>query len=667
MARQPAQVYSDRYEIVRQIARGGMAEVYLARDQLLDRPVALKVLYPELSIDPSFVERFRREAQSAANLSHPNIVSVYDWGEEDDTYYIVMEYVSGRALSSMVRAGPIDPDQAAAIGADVAAALAFAHRSGVVHRDVKPGNVLLDDNDHVKVTDFGIARAADSKENLTQTGAVMGTATYFSPEQAQGSRVDARSDVYSLGVVLYEMVTGQPPFAGDNPVSIAYKHVKEPPVPPRALNPSVPGGFEAVILKAMAKDPADRYASADELRADLQRYRQGQRVRAAAAPVRTPVEDETIAMRTVERGGAPPGATRVLTTPVAVEEFGARRSGAYVALLVGMLAVLAVLLFLLARTLGIFGGETTASRVVVPAVTGELAEEAQATLEGLGLRVEQRLEDNEADAGVVFDQDPEADTRVERDSLVTLRVSRGQQPVEVPSVVGQNEEDAITALSRIGLEAETTLRADETQPAGRVISQQPRAGTEAEKGSSVVLTVSSGRPKVAVPAVAGKDATAASDDIINAGLRVRTVNEPSAGTERGRVIRTDPPAGSQIDKGETVSIFVSTGAETTRVPNVVGRRLEEASAALEALGLAVRAENVVVSSEGDDGRVLEQSPSSGSEAQKGSTVVLRVGRRSSAPSTTSPNVTSPPSSSTSTTTTTTTTTTQPGNRQPGQP
>ena len=657
MPRQPAQIYSDRYEIISQIARGGMAEVYLARDQLLDRPVALKVLYPELSIDPSFVERFRREAQSAANLSHPNIVSVYDWGEEDDTYYIVMEYVDGRALSSVIRAhGPLHPDRAAAIGADVAAALGFAHRGGVIHRDVKPGNVLLDGAEHVKVTDFGIARAVDSKENLTQTGAVMGTATYFSPEQAQGTRVDARSDVYSLGVVLYEMATGQPPFAGDNPVSIAYKHVKVEPVPPRTRNPSIPGGFEAVILKAMAKDPGGRYADAEELRADLLRYRQGQRVRApAAGAVRTPLEDQTVALRTAERRDAPAGDTRVLPAAVAVADSRTSRSGAYVGLLVFMLAVLAVLLFLLARTLGIFGGETTATRITVPGVTGQLADEAEDTLTDLGLRVERRLEDNEADANVVFDQDPEADARVERDSLVTIKVSRGQQPVEVPSVVGQNEEDAITALARLGLSAETTLQPDEAQPAGRVIAQQPRAGTEAEKGSPVVLTVSSGRAKVAVPSVTGKDAAAASDDIVNAGLRVRTVSEPSAAVERGKVIRTEPASGAQIDRGETVAIFVSSGAESTRVPDVIRRRLDEATAALEALGFVVRSENVVVSSDVDDGRVLEQSPSAGAEAPKGSTVVVRVGRRSTTSSTAPPLTLLPPVSTTTAPTSSTTT------------
>src|SRR5580658_4203236 len=278
-------VLSGRYELSHLVARGGMAEVYRAHDRLLDRPVALKVLFPELSVDRAFVERFRREAQAAANLSHPNIVPVFDWGEDGGTYFIVMEFIDGRALSSILRsAGPMHPDRAAEIGADVAVALAYAHRHGVIHRDVKPGNVLITEDGIVKVTDFGIARAINTEESLTQTGAVMGTATYFSPEQAEGMGVDARSDIYSLGVVLFEMVTGRPPFMGDTPVAVASKHVRENPPAPRDINPSIPPTFEAIILKAMSKDPAHRYQTAEELRADLLRFNEGRSVLAMNDP-----------------------------------------------------------------------------------------------------------------------------------------------------------------------------------------------------------------------------------------------------------------------------------------------------------------------------------------------------------------------------------------------
>ena len=652
MASPPTRVYSGRYEIVRPIARGGMAEVYLARDQLLDRPVALKVLFPELSIDRSFVERFRREAQAAANLSHPNIVSVYDWGEEDDTYFIVMEFVDGRPLSTVIRSeGPLLADRAAGIGADVAAALSFAHRNGVVHRDVKPGNVLIDTDGHVKVADFGIARAKSTDENLTQTGAVMGTATYFSPEQAQGLGVDARSDVYSLGIVLYEMVTGTPPFSGDNPVTIAYKHVQEVPEPPRARDAAIPAAFEAIILQTLAKDPGDRYATADELRADLLRYQQGRDVFAVPPPPMA-IPDTTTVVPSVEgatrvnrRTGAMPGT--VVPGPSGDAE-ARQRTGAFIGMLAGMLVALAVLLFLLGKTLGVFGGDGGSKRVVLPSVVGQPAEQAERTLKGLGLEVRTVLEDSEKEANVVVDQDPDADTKVDKGSPVTLTVSRGARPVDVPSVVGEDEADAISLLESLDFTVETTQQPDDDQPAGKVILQDPKPSTPAPKGSSVTITVSTGKPKVDVPDVVGKDASAAADDIVNAGLRVRTVNEPSTTVEKGKVIRTDPSAGTSLDKGSPVTLSVSSGVETAQVPNVIGKRQDEATTALQALGFTVKVENVVVLSDADDGRVLEQSPTGGTDAPKGSTITIRVGRKvgsstSSTSFTTTTTASTPPS------------------------
>src|SRR5580698_8011941 len=376
-------VYSGRYELTHLIARGGMAQVYRAMDRQLERPVALKVLFPELSIDRTFVERFRREAQAAANLSHPNIVPVFDWGEDDGSYFIVMEYVDGRALSAVLKdPEPLPPRQIASIGAGVAAALAFAHRHGVIHRDVKPGNVLITPDGEVKVTDFGIARAVNTEESLTQTGAVMGTAAYFSPEQAEGKGVDARSDIYSLGVVLYEMAVGKPPFTGDSPVAVASKHVRDQPVLPREANPAVPAALEAIIMKALSKSPDDRYPTAEEMRADLLRFADGRPVE-AGDPGATGVVAATSAMAAV-------GATQAVMvtgqTPAIGVPGGAgynraelerqRRTRRLIVILVTLLVVLGVIAFLLVRSLG------TSSNVTVPGVAGDTVAAATSTLSG---------------------------------------------------------------------------------------------------------------------------------------------------------------------------------------------------------------------------------------------------------------------------------------------
>jgi eukaryotic-like serine/threonine-protein kinase len=646
MSQQSQQVFSGRYEILRHLARGGMAEVYLAHDLMLDRRVALKVLFPELSTDRNFVERFRREAQAAANLSHPNIVSIYDWGEEDGTYFIVMEYIDGRTLGQIIRGeGPLLPERAAEIGADVAGALAFAHKSGVVHRDVKPGNVLISPSGQVKVTDFGIARAANSDQDLTQTGAVMGTATYFSPEQAQGNRVDGRSDVYSLGVVLYEMCVGKPPFSGDNPMAIAYKHVREEPVPPRSVNADVPATFEAIVLQAMAKNPNDRYMSADELRQDLLRFRQGRAV-LANPTVAVPAVDATVAAPAFE-------ATQVVNRTQVAERVPGRGgppppdkrgTGAFVVLLLVLLAILGGLLWFVASETGLIGDDT-AERVEMPLVLGKLGDDAKAELEDLGLEVLVATEpSDQQQPGFVFGQDPVAGQQVDKGAQVTIRVVAEAAKTEVPDFVGKDIDDAQDLAEVAGLRLDRKNEASATVEADRVIRQTQEAGTEVPEGSVVEVFVSTGREQKAVPDVTDDQEADAANQLGQAGFKTKTAREASSSVDAGRVIRTDPPAGERIAEGSTVTIVVSSGPELTAVPNVLGMTAEDAKAAIEGAGFVFRNAGTVNSNPSDDGKVVAQNPSGGTRAEKGATVAVTIGKASVVPqstTTTSPTTTAP--------------------------
>ncbi len=621
-------VFNGRYELHRRLGRGGMAEVFLARDQLLDRPVAVKVLFPEFATDPAFVERFRREATAAANLNHPNIVGVFDWGEADGTYFIVMEYVDGRTLSDILRAeGPLHPDRAADVGADVAAALGFAHRNGVVHRDVKPGNVLVTQAGQVKVADFGIARAitAHPDENLTQVGTVMGTATYFSPEQARGDPVDPRSDIYSLGCVLYELVVGRPPFAGDSPVAIAYKHVHESPDPPRQLNPALPAAVEAIILKCLAKNPVNRYPTAEDLRADLRRFREGSGI--LAEPVMTPPVD--------------PGATSVVAATTAVaatdgespyydedeeEDDHRRSSGLFLAGLIVLLVVLAGMLYLLSQQ---FAGDDTpdVAQVEVPNVVGKTIEEAQRILENSGFEVKIAQEANDDnEAGIVFDQDPARGERVDEGSTVTLKVSAGAEAIPVPDVIGSQLDQARLLLTAQGFTVVVEEVVDEEAPVGEVVDQDPGANDEAPRGSEVKLFVSKGPAPREVPNVVGRTLAEASNLLGQAGFAVNQTTEPSNTVPEGQVIRTDPAAGTTQDKGTTITVVVSSGPAESTVPSVIG--LTEANA-LNTLNNAGFTTTVVEQDTPDpteDGRVIDQDPAANTTAADGSTVTVTVGR-----------------------------------------
>ena len=637
--------YSGRYELTHLIARGGMAQVYRAMDRQLERPVALKVLFPELSVDRTFVERFRREAQAAANLSHPNIVPVFDWGEDDGSYFIVMEYVEGRPLSAVLRdPQPMPPRQIATIGAGVAAALAFAHRHGVVHRDVKPGNVLITPDGDVKVTDFGIARAMNTEESLTQTGAVMGTAAYFSPEQAEGKGVDSRSDIYSLGVVLYEMAVGRPPFTGDSPVAVASKHVRDMPVLPREANPTVPPALEAVIMKAMAKNPDDRYGSAEELRADLLRFADGRPVE-AADPGLTSVMTAAVAatqaipMTTGRTMAIPAGAA---TSPSREDQERKKRTRNLIIVLVVLLVALAIIAFFLLRSVGVFGGNVT-----VPNVVGLTASQATQTLHNDNLTVgTSTVRASSTTKGEVLSTDPKSGASVSKNSAVNLVVSGGPNipTVQVPTVTGKQLTQAIAMLQAANL-GYTIHNVTSNQSVGTVLSQDPAGGTKTLETHKVTLTVSGTQSTVAVPSVVGQSPARAGSILTQANLTVGSQTTACSSQPNGVVSAQSPASGANVPPNTPVNLVVSTG-NCVSVPGVVGQSQSSATSAITGAGLVANTTfDTTCAGGAQPGNVDSQTPAVGAQVNSGTTVTISVCQSATT-------TTVAPSTTTSTTSTT---------------
>jgi eukaryotic-like serine/threonine-protein kinase len=551
-----------RYELDGVVGRGGMAEVYRARDIRLDRIVAIKTLRADLARDQIFQARFRREAQSAASLNHPAIVAVYDTGEDMATGvpvpYIVMEFVEGRTVRDLLQDGHrLLPERSLEIIDGVLRALDYSHQAGIVHRDIKPGNVMVTRNGDVKVMDFGIARAmSDAQATMTQTAQVIGTAQYLSPEQARGERVDSRSDLYSTGCLLYELLTGRPPFTGDSPVAIAYQHVRENPIPPSRVDPDVPAWADAIVLKAMAKSPADRYQTAADMRADLQRAASGLPV-AAAPPTSVDMYPGTQRMGDQMMTGRTAAIPPVADYEYAGAGYDRGRGGGHrwIPWVLGLVLVLGVVIGVAYYLLA--GGKTYS----VPLVDNLPVATAQKDIAAAHLRstvVDQAS--STVQKGLVISSNPPQGNNVAANTLVTLYASTGAAPVTVPDVQGQQENAAQTALQNDGFQVSVQTNTTSTEPSGTVVSQSPAPGTKVAPGSKVTIFVSGA---ATVPSVTGLPANSAVTLLQNDGFKVNQVTTPGpAGTTPGDVWHQNPAANTPEAAGSTVTIFIQPQAAT---------------------------------------------------------------------------------------------------------
>ncbi len=619
-----------RYELGQVLGRGGMAEVYLAMDTRLGRTVAVKTLRADLARDPSFQARFRREAQSAASLNHPAIVAVYDTGEDYidgvSIPYIVMEYVDGSTLRELLHSGrKLLPERSLEMTIGILQALEYSHRSGIVHRDIKPANVMLTRNGQVKVMDFGIARAmGDSGMTMTQTSAVIGTAQYLSPEQAKGEQVDARSDLYSTGCLLYELLTVRPPFVGDSPVAVAYQHVREEAQPPSVFDPEITPEMDAIVLRALVKDPNYRYQSADEMRVDIEACLDGQPVAATAAMGSVgyggyPDDQPTTALR------SDAGATTMLP-PMNPDDAGygyddrpdrrrQKKSNTSTILLV----VAGILVLVGAILIGkwIFsGGGAGNDQVDVPNIVNQSQEDATRQLTNIDLKVGQITQKACEDAakGNICEQNPTAGTKVDKNTAVDIVVSTGAPKVAVPSVLGQDVDKATETLEgdKYGFVVKTKQEESAEEP-GTVLSQDPKLGEEVEKGSTITLTIAKAEEKSTVPDVTGQSCDDAKAQMQANNLVGNCTQVETEDTNQiGKVIATSPQAGTQADKGSSVNIQIGKPADKTEVPDVRGRTVAQARQILNAAGFT-NIQFANGSDQSDTAVVAQQDPGGGNE------------------------------------------------------
>jgi eukaryotic-like serine/threonine-protein kinase len=617
-------LFDGRYRIMRKLGAGGMANVYLAEDQELGRRVAIKILNDRHANDDQFVERFRREAKNAAGLSHPNIVSIYDRGEAEGTYYIAMEYLDGRSLKELILSrGPAPIPIAIDYARQILGALRFAHRNGIVHRDIKPHNVLVDAEGRLKVTDFGIARAGASQ--MTEAGSIIGTAQYLSPEQAKGAPVDQTSDLYSVGVVLYELLTGAVPFSGDTPVEIAMKHLSAVPDPPSALRAEIPRDLDMVVLRALGKEPAERYQSAEEMDADLARVARG----AAISPA-----TEEAATAIISRPPPTPTAVTQLARsiepvpyapPPAYYDYDEPRRRAFWPWLLALLFVAAAGVggyFLYSQIQEQLSG---AKSVRVERYVGLREILAVQKIRALGLIPNVIRQPNpDVTETYIFRQSPVPGAKINKGNDVAIYSSTGPPRTTVPDVTGLSESDALGRLQDANLKGKV-VHVHSDEEAGKVIAQSPTAGASVDQGSKVTLKVSEGPQPVAVPNVVGQSFDSANSQLLAAGFAVARVdvdsNEP-----KNSVVAQDPSAGSSQAPGTKITLSVSKGPTTSAVPDVTSQKQSDAIATLKASGFKVRVESQPTNDENSDGIVLTQNPAGGSQAPPGTEVTIVVGK-----------------------------------------
>jgi beta-lactam-binding protein with PASTA domain/predicted Ser/Thr protein kinase len=618
------QVFDGRYLVKRKLGTGGMATVYLAEDQELGRRVAIKTLDERHAQDEQFVERFRREAKSAAVLSHPNIVAVYDRGRCDGTYYIAMEYLEGKTLKELLVARGSTPVRVAVDYArQILAALEFAHRNGIVHRDIKPHNVIVAPDGRVKVMDFGIARSTSSQ--VTEAGSIIGTAQYLSPEQARGAPAGPPADIYSTGIVLYEMLTGAVPFTGDKPIEVAMKHLSAVPEAPSAKRPDIPHELDAIVLRALAKDPEQRYRNARDMDADLARFAAGLSVSPATEEAATSV-----------LAGAGLGATNVITgseDPTTYRrsdryydyDRAVRRRPFWPWLLAALLLVAAAFAsyYVYDRIADQIGG---ADLVSVPFVEGKQQSLAVGELRQADLVPQVRRRPNPGvPVGQVFDQEPAEGERVEKGSTVIIVVSTGRAKTTVPDVVGRTRDEAVAMLTAADLRVNVQEVYSETTP-GVVTAQDPGSGTRIAVGATVRINVSRGVKQVSVPSVVGESLDAAIAAIEDAGFTAGSPVFESSDRPENTVIAQDPAGGSLQRPGTTVVLTVSKGPAQVEVPNVEGFDVDSARSTLQGAGFKVSVVRADTDLFEEDGIVLAQSPAGGTQADPKSTVTLTVGR-----------------------------------------